>query len=176
MIKSNPQFFRNLCLYLSFVWFVVGYPFLNSFFWESLPRDMRSGGSDFGQYYSAALAVKTDMRSCLYPKPKSAIYSQAPTFTPMVSSFLFDPDPESRLDKWHYYPQIGYPDSSYVSPKLLEICPRLQSDFHFVSPPPAALLLYPLSFFDYTTASKIWFFLMCASRKQHRHLQNYVCV
>lgn len=159
----SPATFRNLCLYLSFGWFVILYPVLNTFFWEALPQDMRSGGGDFGQYYSAALAVKTDINSSLYPEPKSAIYSQPPTFTPKVSSFLFDPDPSGRQGKWSFYPQIGYPDSSVVSPQLLSLCPNLQQEFHFVAPPPAALLLYPLSFFSYANALKFWFALMSVS-------------
>jgi len=50
-----------------------------------------------------------------------------------------------------------------VSPRLSRLCDKIEGGFHYAYPPPLALVLEPLGFFNYLTASNVWFTLMCFS-------------
>lgn len=162
----TPESSRRLALGLSAIVFLVIYPLLNGLAWRSLPTFASSkGGGDFSQYYSAALAAKVGIREHLYPIPNQDLYSRPPTFRPVVASFLFDRSAdESRSGRWAFYPQIASPEASDVSLALSSNHPALQYNFHYISPPPLAWLLFPLAFFEYETAKNwIWFSMMSAS-------------
>lgn len=161
----SPATTRRIALVLSALIFLVVHPLLNAFARDRLPHFIRSNGSDFSQYYSAALAVKEGLPDNLYPQPDPRIYSKPPSFRPFFITPFFDPDADdSRSGKWAYYPQVARPEASRVSERLNQRCPRLQDSWRFVSPPPLALVLSPLALFEFETACRlIWFPLMCAS-------------
>lgn len=174
---SGPARFTRWALATSAVWLLCIYPLLNCFAWDHLPLAARSNGSDFGQYYAGALAVRTNMRECLYPQPDPRVYAGAPTFRPTFITPLFNPEADaSRTGKWAFYPQIAEPGASRVSEKLTAQYPRLQGDWHYIYPPPLALLLAPLAYFDFNTACRaVWFTLMCASLFGISYYSSRIC-
>ena len=159
-----PAVFLRYALSLSAAWFLALYPALNWLAWDKLPKSMRIEGSDFGQYYSGALAARHGLWQQLYPIPKAEVYNYPPRFKPRIETEFFkQTSPEQRQGQWCFYPQVANPEGSDLAPELLAHCPRLQTDWHFINPPPVAVYLWPLGFFDHRTASNLWFALMCAS-------------
>lgn len=145
-------------LVLSAIWFLGVYPCLNAFYWTKPPKPPRMESSDFGQYYGGALAARFGLWQYLYPTPKKGIYDRPPEFKPTIQlPFL---DKNGWEGRWFLYPQIASSSASDIAPQVLEHCPQLDSDWRFILPPPTALYLSPLGFFDHRTASNIWFALM----------------
>lgn len=177
ILSVSPVRFARYALATSAVWLLCIYPLLNYFAWDHLSSRARSSGSDFSQYYSGALAVRFGMKECLYPQPNMSLYSAPPVFRPLVSTPLFNPTTDSsRMGNWAFYPQIADPNASLVAPKLTAKCHELQDDYHYIYPPPLALLLVPLSLLDYDTACRaVWFPLMCASLFGISYYSSKIC-
>lgn len=162
--KISPRGFVKICIGVSGLWFLILYPVLNVFYWDHLPRMMRTSRSscDFSQYYSGALVARHGMWDALYPKPIPAIYSAEPEFQPLILTPLFKKS-ASRRGEWNYYPQISAPDSSIVSTKISMLCDKIEGGYHYAYPPPLALILRPLALLNYKNASDFWFAIMCFS-------------
>ena len=88
---------------------------------------------DFGQYYMGGLLARTGEWSSLYPTPRPGGADHP-----------------------------GYPSASTLPPKYEQLLHEagVDDNARFVLPPPVALLLAPLSLFDYKTANGIWSLLM----------------
>ena len=156
--KVSPKAFTRMALVLCGVWFLAEYPALHWFCPYQLNDSMASNfPCDYGQYYTGALAAKAGMWDCLYPIPRADAYNNPPQFTPVYKTFLFDA--QNRNGKTYWYPSIASPKASYIAPKLLKHYPNLISDayWHYMYPPPLALVLWPLAFLDYNTgAHHLW--------------------
>lgn len=133
---------------ISALWLLVVFPSLN---WICpLRLHKPSNVCDFQQYYAGATVVKNGLWDSLYPIAKPEVYNNPPTFEPKYQTFLFDAEKMGRNPL--YYPAINVPEASNYAPKLLALCPELLK-WRFINPPPLALLLWPLSLFDYETAA-----------------------
>jgi len=132
--------------------------------WDQSPRSLHVGGVDFWQYYTGGLVAHYRLWKDLYPTPNKEVYDKVPDFKPQIPTGFFDSRlQEARQGKWAFYPPVGYPYSSTVKPELFNLCPQLRHTWHYIYPPPTALLLWPLGFFDHETASHIWFAIICGS-------------
>ena len=156
--KVSPHSFTRMALLVCGVWFLAEYPALNWLCPDQLDSVASSNFScDFGQYYTGAIVANTGMWDCLYPVPKPEVYNNPPQFTPIYKTCLFDA--QNSNGKACYYPTIASPKASRIAPKLLKAYPNLQRDayWHYMYPPPLALLLWPLGLFDFDTgAYHIW--------------------
>ena len=162
--KISPRAFTHAALILSAAWFLGVYPLLNLFHPSWLPERVRPYYCDFGQYYAGAMAAKQGIWECLYPTVNTAVYDAAPKFQPRFKTFLFD----ERNAKGNalFYPPIT--NCGIFHPKLLKYCPELQTEsydsFRFMYPPPLALLLQPLAYFDFkTSAYHVWPILLMSA-------------
>ena len=162
--KISPQGFVKICLGVSGLWFLILYPVLNVFYWDHLPRMMRTSrfSCDFSQYYSGALAAQYELWYSLYPVELAEVYHREPEFRPLFQTPLFKGS-ISRKGMWNFYPQISSPEYSTVAPQLVALCDKLQGGYHYAYPPPLALILRPLALLKYKDASDAWFAIMCFS-------------
>lgn len=161
--KMPSTKFNRVALIISILWLVLIYPLIHWFCWDMLPERYRLGGGDFGQYYAGAVAAKHGLWNQLYPTPKKTIYDNIPDFQPEFKIPFITLDTQTLKNNWSYFGSLASPLNSDVSQDILNISPRLQSDWHFIYPPPLAVLLYPLGFIDYKTASNVWFMIMTIS-------------
>lgn len=121
-------------------------------------------GRDFWQYYTGSLVVWNHCWESLYPKPNPEIYDKAPDFKPVVNIKPFKiSNPEALKGRWAFYKQICFPEASEVSPRLVALCPQLEQTYRYMYPPPTALLLSPLGFWEAGKAVEVWFFVLCWS-------------
>jgi hypothetical protein len=152
----SPRMFTRMMLVISALWLLGVYPAMN---WlcpnrlaVSLSSYLTPNPCDFGQYYAGAVVAKHGIWDCLYPVVKWDVYNKPPIFKPIYKTFLFD---ENKMaNRSCYYPALNLPEASDFSPKLLNYCPELKGfSWRFVYPPPLALLLQPLAYFDFSTAA-----------------------
>ncbi|XHR28424.1 MAG: glycosyltransferase family 87 protein [Chthoniobacteraceae bacterium] len=149
----SPQTFYRFALIFSGAILIFVYPLLNIFAWNSLPSSMRIDGSDFGQYYAGGLVARHGIWRDLYPIQKKEIFDQAPQFKPLIKTRFFVEGKNQRF----LYPHIASPSATDISEELATLCPQLCFVWRYMYPPPLALYLKPLGYFDYMTAGKIWF-------------------
>ena len=154
--KVGPGQFSRLCLLLSTLWLIVVYPGMNWLCPGKMPREMRSGQGpvafDFYQYYAGAVVVRYGMWDSLYPTPKSDVYDQPNHFVPTYQTFLFNPSTAGRAPA--FYPPLNLPWASDYPPKLMAFFPQTFY-WRYIYPPPAALFLWPLSFFSFDCAAHL---------------------
>lgn len=161
--KISPLKFNHWALIISLSWLVLIYPALHWLCRDKLPESYRLGGSDFGQYYSGALVARHGLWDQLYPIPKNIVYEKNIDFQPEFKIPFLRSDTQNIKENWSYYGSVASPANSDISQSITNFCPRLQNDWRYIYPPPLAVLLWPLGFFDYKTASNIWFMFMTTS-------------
>ncbi|GEM_PF-2554604 len=176
--RIPPLKFVRIMVAVCGAWMVVTYPLLHWFYKEKLPPSWQMQGGDFGQYYIGALAAHHHLWNSLYPTPNDDVYNAAPVFKPLIASRLFDSSPTANLNRkghWNFYPGIALPSSSQVAPEILALSPNLQGECHYIYPPPLAILLSPLAFFNYPTATRIWLLLMSSSLFGIGYFSSRIC-
>jgi hypothetical protein len=181
--RVPPRLFLQLCLLFSALLLLGILPCLVWFNQKRLPPEIRPDTThrDFVQYYVGALVVRHGIWDALYPEPKFNIYNQPSVFTPIFKTFLFNP--KAIHGNLAFYPVVNLPEASDCSPKLTAYLPQAASQYRYIYPPPAALLVWPLSFVSFDCAAyRLWptisffsyFFLALFSSRTYRLLHGAV--
>jgi len=156
----SPTRFNRLVLLLAGVGLLVLYPLAVLCAPRFLPREMYPKETfpiDFGQYYTGGLAARDGIWKALYPIPREDVYGKPPVFQPVWKTALFE-GIASRQPQY-LYPKISSPEASSISPELVKRSPELNEVVfcRYLYPPPLAILLVPLAWFDLQTAAyKVW--------------------
>jgi hypothetical protein len=154
-----PRRFVGFLTVIAALWFCGLYPYLCWNDPKSLPKSAVPGKEislplDFDQYYIGAFLAKNGLWDALYPTPRRDVYDSPSTFKPKINTFLFNKAKASRNPA--YYPSIA--SGGAYPPELLARFPEIAKCRHsYFYPPPLAIILSPLAFFDSATAAyKIW--------------------
>jgi len=154
-IKIGPGPFSQICLLLSALWLIIIYPSINWFCpFYPLGTGKQNSHIDFFQYYAGAVVVRHGIWDALYPIPKPDVYDRPNHFIPKYKTFLFNPTVAGRDPA--FYPEVNTSNASDCAPELKTYFPEINHYFYFY-PPPAALLLWPLSFVSFNFAANcLW--------------------
>ena len=164
MVRSFRKNFYYISCVISFIWFfLIYYPIVVSN-WDNNMQDFTDNRHDFGQYYIGALVAKYDLWDQLYPKPHENIYNAPPSLQKYIGYPFFMYNNSAELEgRWSFYGSVASPENSSIGNALKDKYPRLQEGWHYVCPPPLAILLWPMGFLSYNQASYFWYLLMAAS-------------
>ena len=158
---AAPPRVVKICSLVAGVWLLIIYPYLSWNHPGSLPKNAVPDRTlnlplDFDQYYLGAFLAKNNLWQYLYPEPNPAIYGSPSTFKPIIRNFLFDQS--EAADSPLYYQSLAYKHMGNYNPVVVDRFPELKNYAHnYFYPPPLAVLLAPLAYFDSATAGyKIW--------------------
>ncbi len=156
--RVSPRVFRIWSVTLAALWFLLVNPVIDILQQRARPlpgsSDNEGHRLDFGEYYAAGLAVRHGLWDCLYPIPKAGVYENPLKFSPSSKTFLFTANAAHSTQ--NFYPSLAAPWASDYSERILAYCPELaHSYWRYILPPPFALFLWPLAYFDYRTAEEV---------------------